>query len=78
MPKVAVCRKPFVHNGEQYLPGDEVPDWKEWPRPDHSLHVGLIVLKDEEELPKPVGIIPQVEVELVERKPVTRRKPKEG
>jgi hypothetical protein len=70
MPKIAVCRKPFVHNGEQYLPGDEVPDWQEWPRPDHSLHVGLIVLKDVEPV---VGI----EKVLVTRKPVTR-KPKEG
>lgn len=47
---VAICRKPFVHDGKQYLPGDEVPDWKSWPRPEHSLHVGLIVLRDE---PKP-------------------------
>ena len=47
MPKVAICRKPFVHDGKQYLPGDLVPDWEDWPRPLHSLHVGLIVLKDE-------------------------------
>ena len=64
MPQIAVCRKPFVHNGEQYLPGDPVPDWSEWPRPEHSLHVGLIVLKDVE---------PEPDTALVSRKPVPRK-----
>lgn len=62
MPKIAICRKPFVHNGEQYLPGDPVPDWEEWPRPLHSLHVGLIVLKDEVQ-PEPATIRARKKVE---------------
>ena len=50
---IYVARKTFVHHGKRYVPGDQVEDFPHgWPRPESSLHTGLIVAQSAKPAPK--------------------------